>query len=200
MATQRELEKFEGELARKYPPSPSGESKKMDFYIQPVDGERIRIGVWESDQIAYAVAQAMTEGDQLTVMATRNVNKTDASKFYLNAKDIIVTSAPTSGQKETVVLADQQWGQEHPKATPSGYIPSSGDQWRADGMETGNAKTNATSLVVAYYNSTGKFPSDEWIEEAAERVNALAMAIRLNVEPVIVETETTEEGVEVTIA
>ena len=176
----RELKTFEGQLVNKYPPSEAGDSKKLDFYIQPVDGERIKIGVWETDQIAYSVAQAMIEGDNLVVKATENPNKRDPGKFFINAKDIVVTgSARTSGEKETVVLADQHWGQEHPKATPSGYLPSAGDQWRADGMETGNSKSNATVLIVEYLReNNGELPSDEWITSVAERVNTLATAIR----------------------
>ena len=102
VATQITLEKIEGELVSKYPPSEAGASKKMDFYVQPFDSERVRIAVWETDQIAYAVAQAMTEGNQVTVMVSKNPNKNDATgknPFYLNAKDIIITSALTSGQE-----------------------------------------------------------------------------------------------------
>jgi hypothetical protein len=102
VATQITLEKIEGELVNKYPPSDAGSSKKMDFYVQPVDSERVRIAVWETDQIAYAVAQAMTEGDQVTVKFSKNPNKNDTTgknPFYLNAKDIVITSAHTSGQE-----------------------------------------------------------------------------------------------------
>jgi len=171
----RELKTFEGQLVNKYPPSEAGDSKKLDFYIQPVGGERIKIGVWETDQIAYSVAQAMTEGDNLVVKATENPNKRDPGKFFLNAKDIIVTgSARTSGEATT-----QPQGQVTTETHSSGYLPSAGEVWRADGMETGNSKSNATVLIAEYLReNNGELPSDEWITSVAERVNTLATAIR----------------------
>ena len=108
----RELKTFEGQLVNKYPPSPSGDSKKLDFYIQPVDGERIKIGVWETDQIAYSVAQSITEGDQVIVHCQRAPNRQDSTKFYLNAKDIILSSAHTSGS-----VVEQTVQKDEPVAT-----------------------------------------------------------------------------------
>jgi len=62
------------------------------------------------------------------------------------------------------------------------WTPNAGDQWRADGQETGNARTNATSLTIAYYERNGEMPDDTWIAEAAKTVNKIAQAIRSNVE------------------
>jgi len=59
-----------------------------------------------------------------------------------------------------------------------GYIPTPSDQWRADGQETGNSKTNATALIVAYYERTGELPSWEWMQNYAIAVNRLAAYIR----------------------
>ena len=173
----RELKTFEGQLVNKYPPSEAGDSKKLDFYIQPVDGERIKIGVWESDQIAYSVAQAMTEGDNLVVKATENPNKRDPGKFFLNAKDIIVTgSARTSGEATT-----QPQGQVTTKTHSSGYVPSAGELYRADGAETGNSKSNATLLIIQHMKDhEGELPNREWMLDAALAVNIQAALIRSN--------------------
>ena len=111
VATQIQLEKIEGELVSKYPPSEAGSSKKMNFYIQPFDSERVEIAVWETDQIAYSVAQAMTEGDQVTVMISRNPNKNDTTgkkPYYINAKDIVITSAHKSGSEPEKPTIQQQ--------------------------------------------------------------------------------------------
>ena len=61
---------------------------------------------------------------------------------------------------------------------PTGWTPSQSDQWRADGQETGNSKTNATALIVAYYERTGELPSWEWMQNYAIAVNRLAAYIR----------------------
>lgn len=112
MASQRQLETIEGEVVAKYDPQSAGQGKKINFYVQPAGGDRIAIGAWDTDQIAYSVAQSITEGDQVIVHCQRAPNKQDSTKFYLNAKDIILSSAHTSGS-----VVEQTVQQDEPVAT-----------------------------------------------------------------------------------
>ena len=72
------------------------------------------------------------------------------------------------------------------------WTPTAGDQWRADGQETGNARTNATSLVIAYYERNGEMPDDAWVADATNTVNKIAQAIRSNVNVEEIEPELDE--------
>jgi len=194
MATQRQpLETIEGKVTATYDPSPGGANQYISFYVQP-DGEDSGVGIkaWSNEDVVYAVAKVIEAGEYITVKVQRRPNRDPDGPDYLNAKEII-----RSGRDISAMEADDDDDtlvDEPVTAVKKNYAPSAGDQWRADGMEKGNSKTNATALIVAHLTAYQTLPSEEWLSEAADLVNFGAKAIRCNVEPIEPDVEDSEEG------
>ena len=157
MATQP-LEQIEGEVVGKYPPAEAGSSRKMDFYVQPENSERLRIAVWETDQVAYSVAQAMEVGDHVTVKVTRNPNKQDPSKFYLNAKDIIMSGRAIS----TNGAGPQSSDMEDPETWTATKTPKKSHAEKTQGsIENQVSAKGAMDYVIKH--GSGVFEEDVYL-------------------------------------
>lgn len=82
----------------------------------------------------------------------------------------LTTATPATTQKQTA-----------PASASASFDPSPAEQWRADGQETGNSKTNATNLVITHLQlSGGELPTEQWIQDTVACINDVARAIRVD--------------------
>ena len=103
------------------------------------------------------------------------LKKGSDGKTYNNITKIHSKASPTVPAVTNNATPRQQ------APSSSAWEPSLSDQWRADGQETGNSKTNGTALIVQYLSDhNGELPGREWMEETAMAVNTLAAHIRAN--------------------
>jgi len=118
------------------------------------------------------------EGQRIMVSAKPSGEWEGRSQYNLTSVTTAKQPDATPVEPTTTALPPSPTPPAPQAAAPTGWTPSQSDQWRADGAETGNSKTNATALIVAYLQHVGELPDPEWMEMAALAVNKLAAHIR----------------------
>jgi len=128
------------------------------------------------ERVQMDIEQGMRIGVRFSARKYINANtgKTNKTRTLLE-----IFGRDSSPQLSTQTAPVQNVEPEANLSSTNGWTPTPSDSWRADGAADGNAISNATAVILKYYEKNGDRPSKQWMDEMADDINYQASAIRL---------------------